>query len=120
MSNNKKAKVEGATKQMADNILVMDVEGTDGRERGEDQDFERKSALFALATSEVLILNMWEQQVGLYNAANLGLLKVVFEVNLELFIKGNKWVACRILGLRRLTVAGKIPALSSSSSFVIT
>lgn len=37
------------------NILVMDVEGTDGRERGEDQDFERKSALFALATSEVMV-----------------------------------------------------------------
>lgn len=40
---------------MGNNILVMDVEGTDGRERGEDQDFERKSALFALATSEVLV-----------------------------------------------------------------
>jgi hypothetical protein len=34
-------------------LLVMDVEGTDGRERGEDQDFERKSALFSLASSEV-------------------------------------------------------------------
>lgn len=120
MSNNKKGNVEGATKQMADNILVMDVEGTDGRERGEDQDFERKSALFALATSEVLILNMWEQQVGLYNAANLGLLKVVFEVNLELFIKGNKWVANRTPRLCRLTIAGKIPAPSSSSLSVIT
>jgi nicotinamide riboside kinase len=41
--------------KMGKNILVMDVEGTDGRERGEDQDFERKSALFALATSEVLV-----------------------------------------------------------------
>ncbi|KAG6986491.1 hypothetical protein G7Y79_00080g100620 [Physcia stellaris] len=90
MSNNKRGSVDGATKQMADNILVMDVEGTDGRERGEDQDFERKSALFALATSEVLIINMWETNVGLYNGANMGLLKVVFEVNLELFIKGNK------------------------------
>ena len=40
---------------MTQNILVMDVEGTDGRERGEDQDFERKSALFALATSEVMV-----------------------------------------------------------------
>ncbi|KAF9928887.1 Dynamin-like GTPase that mediates homotypic ER fusion [Mortierella alpina] len=59
--------------------LVMDVEGTDGRERGEDQDFERKSALFSLATSEVLIVNMWEHQVGLYNGANMGLLKTVFE-----------------------------------------
>ncbi|KAJ5226232.1 hypothetical protein N7468_007457 [Penicillium chermesinum] len=70
-----------------DNILVMDVEGTDGRERGEDQDFERKSALFALATSEVLIVNIWEHQVGLYQGANMGLLKTVFEVNLQLFLK---------------------------------
>ena len=75
--------------QMASNILIMDVEGTDGRERGEDQDFERKAALFALATSEVLIINIWEHQVGLYQGANMGLLKVVFEVNLELFLKGK-------------------------------
>lgn len=66
-------------------VLIMDVEGTDGRERGEDQDFERKSALFSMATSEVLIVNMWEHQVGLYNGANMGLLKTVFEVNLQLF-----------------------------------
>ncbi|PWW72388.1 root hair defective 3 GTP-binding protein [Tuber magnatum] len=72
---------------MGNNILVMDVEGTDGRERGEDQDFERKSALFALATSEVLIVNIWEHQVGLYQGANMGLLKTVFEVNLGLFLK---------------------------------
>lgn len=67
--------------------LVMDVEGTDGRERGEDQDFERRAALFALATSEVLIVNLWENQVGLYQGANMGLLKTVFEVNLSLFSK---------------------------------
>ncbi|KAI0085096.1 protein SEY1 [Irpex rosettiformis] len=69
------------------NIMVMDVEGTDGRERGEDQDFERKSALFSLASSEVLIVNLWEHQVGLYQGANMGLLKTVFEVNLGLFGK---------------------------------
>ena len=46
------------------NTLVMDVEGTDGRERGEDQDFERKSALFSLATSQVLIVNLWEHMVA--------------------------------------------------------
>ncbi|KAH7058956.1 GTP-binding protein Sey1 [Macrophomina phaseolina] len=88
MSKNKR---ENQTeKSMADNILVMDVEGTDGRERGEDQDFERKSALFALATSEVLIVNIWEHQVGLYQGANMGLLKTVFEVNLQLFVKDSK------------------------------
>ncbi|KAI9679204.1 MAG: Dynamin-like GTPase that mediates homotypic ER fusion [Caeruleum heppii] len=88
MSKNKRDGAAAAgTRQMADNILIMDVEGTDGRERGEDQDFERKSALFALATSEVLIVNIWEHQVGLYQGANMGLLKTVFEVNLQLFLK---------------------------------
>ena len=94
MSKNKNKGGDETHTMMADNILVMDVEGTDGRERGEDQDFERKSALFALATSEVLIINLWEHQVGLYQGANMGLLKVVFEVNLELFLKDKdkKWV----------------------------
>ncbi|EXJ93840.1 protein sey1 [Capronia coronata CBS 617.96] len=84
------AKNKSTSTKMADNILVMDVEGTDGRERGEDQDFERKSSLFALATSEVLMVNIWEHQVGLYQGANMGLLKTVFEVNLQLFLKDRK------------------------------
>lgn len=92
LSKNKREYADGGARKMADNILVMDVEGTDGRERGEDQDFERKSALFALATSEVLIVNIWEHQVGLYQGANMGLLKTVFEVNLQLFLKDNKYV----------------------------
>ncbi|KAG1879752.1 root hair defective 3 GTP-binding protein-domain-containing protein [Suillus subluteus] len=66
-------------------VMVMDVEGTDGREHGEDQDFERKSALFSLTSSEVLLINLWEHQVDLYQGANMGLLKTVFEVNLGAF-----------------------------------
>jgi protein SEY1 len=54
------------------------------------QDFERKSALFSLASSEVLLINLWEHQVGLYQGANMGLLKTVFEVNLGLFGKRAK------------------------------
>lgn len=95
MSKNKRE--NQGEKTMADNVLVMDVEGTDGRERGEDQDFERKSALFALATSEVLIVNIWEHQVGLYQGANMGLLKTVFEVNLQLFVKDSKYVTTFML-----------------------
>ncbi|RKF75027.1 Protein sey1 [Golovinomyces cichoracearum] len=91
MSTNKQEKNEETdSHKMAGGILIMDVEGTDGRERGEDQDFERKSALFALATSEVLIVNIWEHQVGLYQGANMGLLKTVFEVNLQLFLKDKQ------------------------------
>ena len=70
-------------------IFVLDVEGSDGAERGEDQDFERKATLFAIAVSEVLIINLWEHQIGLYQGNNLGLLKTVFEVNLSLFGHGN-------------------------------
>ncbi|AQZ17071.1 SEY1 (YOR165W) [Zygosaccharomyces parabailii] len=72
--------------QSAD-LFVLDVEGSDGAERGEDQDFERKAALFAISVSEVLIVNMWEQQIGLYQGNNMALLKTVFEVNLSLFGK---------------------------------
>ena len=97
LSRNRHDNGDGGAKDMADNILVMDVEGTDGRERGEDQDFERKSALFALATSEVLIVNIWEHQVGLYQGANMGLLKTVFEVNLQLFLKDQKSVPRSLL-----------------------
>lgn len=68
-------------------VMVMDVEGTDGRERGEDQDFERKSALFSLASSQILLVNLWEHQIGLYQGANMALLKTVIEVNLSLFGK---------------------------------
>lgn len=93
LSKNKNEGRKSDEGPMADNILVMDVEGTDGRERGEDQDFERKSALFALATSEVLIVNIWEHQVGLYQGANMGLLKTVFEVNLQLFLKDKRYVS---------------------------
>lgn len=69
--------------------FVLDVEGTDGRERGEDQEFERRSALFSLTAAQVIIINLWENSIGLYNGANMGLLKTVFEVNLQLFHEGK-------------------------------
>ena len=44
--------------------LVMDLEGTDGRERGEDDAaFEAQSALFALAAADVLLVNCTQGSV---------------------------------------------------------
>jgi hypothetical protein len=41
-------------------VLVLDCEGTDSKERGEDRfKFEHCSSLFALAMADVLIINMW-------------------------------------------------------------
>ncbi len=66
--------------------LVMDLEGSDGRERGEDDtSFERQSALFALATSDILMVNMWAKDVGRETGAGKPLLKTIFQVNLKLF-----------------------------------
>ncbi|KAJ0981662.1 hypothetical protein J5N97_009917 [Dioscorea zingiberensis] len=66
--------------------IVMDLEGTDGRERGEDDTtFEKQSALFALAVSDIVLINMWCHDIGREQAANRPLLKTVFQVMMRLF-----------------------------------
>ena len=78
-------------------LLVFDVEGSDSRERGDaDSLFERKAALFALAMSEVVMVNMWQNDIGRYNASSIPLLKTVFEVNLQLFAV-NTNAKCHLL-----------------------
>jgi hypothetical protein len=73
-------------KNLAGNILVFDIEGTDSKERGEQRmTFEQTTSLFALAIADVLLINMWTTDIGRYGASNYGLLKVIFEVNLKLF-----------------------------------
>ncbi|PON62048.1 RHD3/Sey [Trema orientale] len=66
--------------------IAMDLEGTDGRERGEDDTtFEKQSALFALAVSDIVLINMWCHDIGREHAANKPLLKTVFQVMMRLF-----------------------------------
>eukprot|EP01006_Ploeotia_vitrea_P045321 TRINITY_DN66931_c7_g13_i2.p1 TRINITY_DN66931_c7_g13~~TRINITY_DN66931_c7_g13_i2.p1 ORF type:complete len:798 (-),score=459.54 TRINITY_DN66931_c7_g13_i2:154-2547(-) len=76
-----------------DDVVVMDLEGTDSSERGEDRGtFERQSVLFVLAIAEVLIINMDVKDVGRYTGSNFGILKTVFEVNLQLFKNKSKTI----------------------------
>ena len=66
--------------------IIIDCEGTDSKERGENRlQFENCSSLFCLALSDVLLMNMWTQDVGRYTASNYNVLKMVFEMNLKLF-----------------------------------
>ncbi|PJF20174.1 Protein SEY1 [Paramicrosporidium saccamoebae] len=66
-----------ACRNSANDTLVLDVEGTDGRERGEDQvQLQWKTKL--------LIVNIWENSVGLYHAANMNLLRTVMDVHFQL------------------------------------
>lgn len=65
--------------------LVLDLEGSDGRERGEDDNsFERQSSLFALAVADVLLVNMWAKDVGREAGAGKPLLKTIFQVRFSL------------------------------------
>ncbi|GIL94426.1 hypothetical protein Vretimale_620 [Volvox reticuliferus] len=67
-------------------VLVMDLEGSDGRERGEDDtNFERQSALFALSVADVLLVNVWCHDIGREHGSGKPLLKTIFQVNLKLF-----------------------------------
>ena len=68
-------------------VLIIDCEGTDSKSRSDEDrgKFEHSSSLFALAMSDILIINMWTSDVGRYTASNYGVLKIVFEMNLKLF-----------------------------------
>jgi hypothetical protein len=67
-------------------VLLIDLEGTDNEARGEEgAAFENKAALFALASADILIVNMWTNEVGRFTAACIGLLKTVFSMNMKLF-----------------------------------
>ena len=35
--------------------------------------------------SDILLINMWYQDIGRFHGSNYGLLKVIFECNLKLF-----------------------------------
>lgn len=55
------------SKDKEKNLLILDVEGTDSIERWDDRLFYAKSTgIFALALSQVLVINIWTQNVGQY------------------------------------------------------
>ncbi|KAM7510772.1 hypothetical protein LguiB_009647 [Lonicera macranthoides] len=76
----------------ADNCtLVMDLEGSDGNNRGEDDtNFEKQTAVFAFALSDILLINMWSHSVGCVQAASIPLLRSIFEARRKLKIDDSK------------------------------
>ncbi len=69
-------------------LVVLDIEGADSRERWEDKEkFEKSTALFGLVISNILIVNIWVQEIGRFSACNYDILKIIFELNLRYFKK---------------------------------
>ncbi|XP_037473913.1 protein ROOT HAIR DEFECTIVE 3-like [Triticum dicoccoides] len=67
--------------------LVMDLEGTAGMERADRDDtaFQNQTALFALAVSDVVLINMSCKDIGREQGGSRPLLKTIFQVLMKLF-----------------------------------
>ncbi|OAY75634.1 Protein ROOT HAIR DEFECTIVE 1 [Ananas comosus] len=66
-------------------LFIMDVEGSDGRERGEDDtSFEKQGALFALTISDLMMVNMWLRDIGREQGGSIPLLRTVFRERAKL------------------------------------
>ncbi|KAH7824758.1 putative protein SEY1 [Monocercomonoides exilis] len=71
-------------------LLILDVEGTDSRERsGNATTFENKVTLFSIALSEVIIMNVWYHDLGRYSASNYPIIESVFEASARLLFKDS-------------------------------
>lgn len=70
----------------AHRFLIVDIEGSDSRERWEDKTtFERRTALFGLAISNILLVNIWLNDIGRFGASNYEIIRTIFELNMQLF-----------------------------------
>jgi hypothetical protein len=64
------------------NFNVIDTEGFDSSEReSEEKMYEKKVALFCLALSEVVIINMWMNEIGRYEASHSHILKAIIRAS---------------------------------------
>lgn len=72
---------KGATLAIRHNYLLLDMEGSDSKERdlAGERSFENRAALFALAVSDVLLINIWTNELGRASGACKDLLRVVIE-----------------------------------------
>ncbi|KAI3909857.1 hypothetical protein MKW92_048512 [Papaver armeniacum] len=62
-------------------MIALDMEGTDGRDSGEDDiEFGKQRALFGLAMSDIVLINMWCHDIGSVPASHVTLLETVFQV----------------------------------------
>ena len=73
-------------KPIADTFLVFDVEGTDSGEREDyGTKFEKMLCTFALAVSDVLLVNMFTNEIGRRTGSSMPLLKTILKINVQLF-----------------------------------
>eukprot|EP00702_Spironucleus_salmonicida_P003177 EST44468.1 Protein SEY1 [Spironucleus salmonicida] len=72
---------KGVIAVQSSKYLIFDVEGTDSRERRfQQQHVSEKFAAFACAVGDVFIINIWDHDIGRYEASGYGILAKVFSI----------------------------------------
>ena len=72
--------------------IVLDLEGTDSKQRSDESrnSFENKSCLFALAVSQILMVNINIQELGRVVGSMSEILLTIFEANFRIFDEKKK------------------------------
>jgi len=79
-------------------IVCLDLEGTDSAQRKENRhNLERQTALFALTITELLIVNIWSNQIGLATGMNIDTLRAIVQANMRLFNADSKSASKTVL-----------------------
>eukprot|EP00274_Cyanoptyche_gloeocystis_P002006 CAMPEP_0196653724 /NCGR_PEP_ID=MMETSP1086-20130531/3363_1 /TAXON_ID=77921 /ORGANISM="Cyanoptyche gloeocystis , Strain SAG4.97" /LENGTH=474 /DNA_ID=CAMNT_0041985057 /DNA_START=82 /DNA_END=1506 /DNA_ORIENTATION=+ len=82
-------------------LLLLDVEGTDSRERGEkSKAFEKKVAIFSLQVADVLVVNTWFHDIGRAETSASALLRTIFEESLKIASGGDGWKTHLLIAVR--------------------
>ncbi|EFO61212.1 Hypothetical protein GLP15_1146 [Giardia lamblia P15] len=78
--------------KIASRVLILDCEGSDSRERNqqEAQNIERHIGCFAAAVSDLLIINVWNHDIGRHSAANYNILSTIFDIYFRSLLKARR------------------------------
>lgn len=76
------ARTVGFPTTVTSQVLILDCEGSDSRERNQQdsQSIERHIGCFAAAVSDLLIINIWNHDIGRHSAANYNVLSTIFDI----------------------------------------
>ncbi|CAK89528.1 unnamed protein product (macronuclear) [Paramecium tetraurelia] len=74
------------SKDVQNNVVVLDVEGSDSVERKSGENMvENQTALMALAMSHCFIINVFLNALGQHTSCQLSIIKIIMQQNLKLF-----------------------------------
>ncbi|CAN0324716.1 unnamed protein product, partial [Ectocarpus sp. 4 AP-2014] len=68
-------------------FVLVDVEGTQSRDRGgtDGMEFDSRTTLFAVMAADVIMLNLWAHDVGRADGQAYSVLRSVFEEAVRLY-----------------------------------